>query len=179
MKDARKKEFKCVQDESKNHPTGFTLVEILITLGLFSILASCLMAGTLQVRRIAENTIFENTALNIATGYQEQIKSMPYDDIVEAINTEGKSLSSFLLDGEFHELQLNEFNYQEIIIRKDPDGNPVLIMPFWIKPVIIDQNSLNGNKALQIRIVYKWIGPETNRERVKVLRTLRSWVETY
>ncbi|MDG2255607.1 MAG: prepilin-type N-terminal cleavage/methylation domain-containing protein [Opitutaceae bacterium] len=64
---------------------GFTLVEIMISVGLLGLSGFGLVTGLLQSRQMAEAAIHQSTALTIAQGYVEQIKNMEFDSLDESI----------------------------------------------------------------------------------------------
>ena len=55
-----------------------TLVELMISIVLFAIIAGSIIAVMTQSRRLAELNIYESTAQTAAQGYLEQLKTMPY-----------------------------------------------------------------------------------------------------
>ncbi|MGK0239417.1 MAG: Tfp pilus assembly protein PilV [Candidatus Pelagisphaera sp.] len=63
---------------------GFSLVEIMISIGLLGLSGFGLIAGLLQSRQMTEAAIYQSTALTIAQGYVEQIKNMEFESLDEA-----------------------------------------------------------------------------------------------
>jgi len=61
-----------------------TLVEVMIAMTLFSLVALGLLGATLQSRRIAELNVMESTAVTVAQGCMEQLKRMPYGLLTSA-----------------------------------------------------------------------------------------------
>lgn len=55
-----------------------TLVEVMIGLGIFSIVAGTTAAALVQSRRITESSLRQNTAQVTAHGYLEQLKGLPF-----------------------------------------------------------------------------------------------------
>lgn len=64
---------------------GMTLLEVVIAMFIFALLALSITAMVLQSRTIAQNNVMRNTAYSVAQGYLEQIKSAPIQDIKDAI----------------------------------------------------------------------------------------------
>ncbi|MGF1449314.1 MAG: type II secretion system protein J [Opitutales bacterium] len=64
---------------------AFTLMEMMIAMAIFMLLALGLTAGVFQARRLAESNIVRNTAFTVAQGYLEQIKSMSADELQAAL----------------------------------------------------------------------------------------------
>ena len=74
-----------MSEHSKTKPkAGFSLVEIMISIGLLGFSGFGLLAGLLQSRQMTEAAIRQSTALTIAQGYVEQIKNMEFDSLDEA-----------------------------------------------------------------------------------------------
>lgn len=68
---------------TNNH--GFSLVEVMIAMAVFSITAGGLASSALLTSRIAHSNIYRNTAFTVAQGYAEQIKSIQYMTIEKAL----------------------------------------------------------------------------------------------
>ncbi len=64
---------------------AFTLMEMMVAMGIFMLLALGLTAGVFQARRLAEGNIVRNTSFTVAQGYLEQIKSMSADEMQASI----------------------------------------------------------------------------------------------
>jgi len=65
---------------------GFTLIEAVVAMMVFTLLALGLTAGALQAQRLAHSNILRNSAYTIAQSYLEQIRSMSSVSIEEAID---------------------------------------------------------------------------------------------
>jgi len=63
---------------------GFTLMELMIGMFVFTLLALGVTAGVLQSRRLAQLNVLRNTAWTVAQGYMEQIMSINPADIEAA-----------------------------------------------------------------------------------------------
>ncbi|NJM55226.1 MAG: prepilin-type N-terminal cleavage/methylation domain-containing protein [Verrucomicrobiae bacterium] len=64
---------------------GFSLTEVLLALTLFAFLALALASGLIVSRKLAESSVYESTAIGVASGYLEQMKGMVYADLVAAL----------------------------------------------------------------------------------------------
>ncbi len=69
----------------KKRMQGMTLVELMIAMAILSIFSITILSAVLLGRRLSEANIYENTALTVAQGYMEQIKSMEYDVVLECL----------------------------------------------------------------------------------------------
>ena len=54
-------------------------------MAILSIFSITILSAVLLGRRLSEANIYENTALTVAQGYMEQIKSMEYDVVLECL----------------------------------------------------------------------------------------------
>lgn len=61
-----------------------TLVEVIVALGVMSIMMAGVLAALLQTRRLASASVAQNCALTIVQGYIEQLKNMPLQQFVNA-----------------------------------------------------------------------------------------------
>lgn len=62
------------------------MIEVMISAGILAIVAAGISSVTLLSSRIAYSNIYENTAYNIAQAYAEQIKSINFVSIRNALN---------------------------------------------------------------------------------------------
>ncbi len=65
--------------------SGFSLLESVIAMTVFTIVALGITGLVIQARKVAENNILRNTAFTVAQGYLEQIRSISVRDIEAAI----------------------------------------------------------------------------------------------
>ena len=68
-----------------NESKGYSLVEVMISAAVLAIVAAGISSVTIMTSRIAYSNIYENTAYNIAQAYAEQIKSINYKAIRNAL----------------------------------------------------------------------------------------------
>jgi len=66
---------------------GFTLVEIMIAFGVFSIMALGSITALLQTRRMSEDNVAQATAAVIAQGIIEQVQLNGYSAIADTATT--------------------------------------------------------------------------------------------
>jgi len=75
------------QNDHPANSAGVTLVEIVIAMTVFMVLALGLTTTVIQSQEMAQNNIIRNTAYTVAQGYIEQIKSIPVQTINQAISS--------------------------------------------------------------------------------------------
>lgn len=156
--------------------SGVTLIEVVIAMAVFMILALGLTTTVLQSQEMAQNNIIRNTAYTVAQGYLEQIKSIPVQTLNAALNDPSnvsiptKSVSALdsgdieledplFLDGPDASLsgQNDGSNRKEIMIdlREDADGNNTgeVVMECWFD---LDIEPLNiGTRTFAVTIRFE------------------------
>ena len=65
--------------------SGYTLVEAILSAAVLGIVAAGVSSVTMMTSRVAYGNIYENTAYNIAQAYAEQVKSISYGTIRNAL----------------------------------------------------------------------------------------------
>ncbi len=170
--------------------SGYSLVEVVIGLGIFSFVAAGLIALTLLMRSNAEEAVYHNTALTLAQGYIEQIRSSDYATIqasaADAAGVIGINLlssSGAIHDNESGGLLANgDWARETVMLDESPDGQPKQPMLFRFRPVLTDLATVSGNTANGVEIVlhyetaYNFGRPRSHRGS---LRTVRSNIPTY
>jgi type II secretory pathway pseudopilin PulG len=170
--------------------SGYSLVEVVIGLGIFSFAAAGLIALTLLMRSNAEEAVYHNTALTLAQGYIEQIRSSDYATIQAAatdatgvIGINLLSSSGAILDDESGGVLANgDWAQETVMLDETPEGEPKQPMLFRFRSVLTDLTAASGNTANGVEIVLHY---ETNynfgrpRSHRGSLRTVRSNIPTY
>jgi prepilin-type N-terminal cleavage/methylation domain-containing protein len=91
---------------------GFTLVEVIVGLLVFAILATTSSVAFVQTQKLAHTNIMHNTARTVLQGYVEQVKGVQYNKLVESftdptnVPLPTKSISSLTAGTE---IQLDDF----------------------------------------------------------------------
>ncbi|HAV11948.1 MAG TPA: hypothetical protein DCX06_00420 [Opitutae bacterium] len=173
---------------STHRKSAFSLIEVMIGLAIFSIVAVGVASASLQASRIAYSNIYRNTAFTAAQGYAEQIKSISYFAITSALENPTlntiptKSLS--LGAGQTAEiddpLRFNERSLKKIVIDVEERADGSLnqrVMNMWITPTARDLRSApEGLKAIEITLNFEWElvmsgFTKTNVDSIKLLKT--------
>ncbi len=158
---------------------GFTIVEALIALAILGILAMAFTAGSLYTRRSAEANVYSSTALTVATGYLEQIKSIEYETLITSVLDPSKPLETMVNQGTADPIYLDRFTDKDVVLNEDEYGNPVQKMRISVKPEITDMEPITGQRILNISLTYRWTPVDTSTQQVRTLRTSRSYVPTF
>ena len=158
-----------------------TLAEIVIGMAVFSLVAGGIVALTIQSRRMAESAIRENTAATVTQGYLEQIKSIEYSALVDAIADPGTIAISTKTDQDTNDpIMLNVTNQKTLILNTADDGTPTSFMRFWISPTATNLAG-TGRRAVAFTIRFAWEGNDrqVGDVRTSTIRFVRSYVPTY
>ncbi|MGE9290791.1 MAG: type IV pilus modification PilV family protein [Puniceicoccales bacterium] len=172
-----------------------SLLETMIAMVIFMMLAIGLTSAVLQSQQISQNNVIRNTAYTIAQGYLEQIKSLSQNEITLAIADPKdtplptKSISalststieiddSIYLDGPDRKLsgQNDGSNFREILIdlQVDDDGEETkeVVMESWFDIDVEAMENRSHSYAITVRFEAKLRG---NMGIVRgVLRGIRS-----
>ncbi len=127
-----------------HHHAGFSLVEIMIAMVIFTMLALGITGTVIQSQRIAQNNILSNTAYTVVQGYLEQLKTISSGEIEAALLAPAtvplrtRSISALGSGNETQVddfLYLNGFNAKEILIdlQEKPNVPPrEIVMHLWV-----------------------------------------------
>ena len=153
---------------------GFTLVEMMVGLTLLGIFMSGVFSSVRLSSLIAESNIYQNAAVTVAQGYLEQIKSLPYEDVlltaqdpsIYKLNTISPSYDPALQVTVFADPLTadpgQQPNTRDIVIDSRGFGTSALLemhMKMWIS--VEDKNTgADPVNALEIRIRYQYKLPE-------------------
>jgi len=78
-----------------------TLIEVVVALGVMSIMMASVLAALMQTRKLSSASVAQNCAITIVQGYIEQLKNIPLQDFVHASPTDAQNnpqlTSSFIL----------------------------------------------------------------------------------
>ena len=157
-----------------------TLVETVVAMTVFSLIAAGVIGLTVQSRRMAESAIRENTAATVAQGYLEQIKSIEYQALVDAIgDPTGISIPTKTDQDTNDPILLNVQNQKTLVIHTK-NGTPARFMRFWITVRGRDLAAA-GREALEFTVQFQWEGNDRRMGEIKnsTIRFVRSHVPTY
>lgn len=157
------------------HIQAMTLFEIMISIGIFGVVAVSIIGVILQSRRIAEMNIYESTALTAAQGYLEQIKTMDY-----------ATLATTSLPTLPQAITPNQWNTPPAIDINLTTANTADDIPFRIKPTITNLFTdgtapITGLKCYEIVIDYEFDARiyKTLKTYKGNVRLIRAAVPTY
>jgi hypothetical protein len=153
-------------------------------------LSISVMSITFQIRSMAEQAVYQNTALTLAQGYMEQIRHLDYTTL-KAVAQDTTSSKTLPLDnttgsqvqpvtGTFFG---NGVWAQEVVyLDQNATGAPIQPMTFKFRPVITSLESVTSGVAsgVEITIFYQTTyNFGVTRTMNGALRSVRSSVPTY
>ncbi len=175
---------------------GMSLIETMIAMVIFMMLALGITSSVLQSQQTAQNNIIRNTAFTVGQGYLEQIKSISLANIREAIDDPSdtplptKSISilnidnieiedPIFLDGPDPALpgQSDGSNFREILIdiQENPETGATreITMDAWFDIDVVEVENRSHAFAITVRFEASLRGRGQNRVRGE-LRGIRS-----
>lgn len=161
----------------KNNTSGFTLIEVIISLVILTFVATGLMSFLISIKYAAEDNLYESTALTVALSTLEQMKSKKFGEL-----SDSQSSSTFDLvsgNGEVTSLNLNAPNILQIPIITDEasSGNAVIkTLPLTLEPSI---QPTTTNTGFWLEVKYSYDHPRSGRTRTEIVRNIQSDVQTF
>jgi prepilin-type N-terminal cleavage/methylation domain-containing protein len=152
----------------KRNANGFTLVEVIVGLLVFAILATSASVAFLQTQKLAHSNVMHNTARTVLQGYVEQIKGVQYHKLLEVIGDPvthpipTKSISS-LTEGEEIQIDdpllLNVENHKNILLDIIDKGNGEIeshTMDLYVTPTATNIINSAGIEVLEFTFDYRY-----------------------
>lgn len=163
------------QTVSPRARAGFSLVEAMIGMTIFAMLATAVVSTALLVRKISESNVYETAAFSVTQGYMEQILNLPYETVVDAANgvrnlpTVSVSVLAAGVSADVSEEievgvdnvvgKLNDGDTGGILIdikNYGTDDERFVRMPYTVRPEITQMSGLN---AVEVALVYNYTVP--------------------
>jgi type II secretory pathway pseudopilin PulG len=169
---------------------AYSLLEVLIGMSIFVMVAGGLISMTFQVRATAEENVYQNTALALGQAYLEQIRSIDFTRLSDvALGTSGSNTLALIdtsgaaiTDEGGGSLTNGEWARETIMLDETQTGVPRQPMLFRFRPLLTDLASNTSGAASGVEITvffettYNYGVTRTYRSS---LRTVRSNVPTY
>jgi prepilin-type N-terminal cleavage/methylation domain-containing protein len=159
------RDVSAVSHSIASSPLGFTLVEVMIGLVLFSIMSLGLTASLIQSLKISDQVLSRSTANSVALGYAEQLMANSYTDLKEALllGTEFTLVTASLGDSSGSAVE-EAFSFgvekeQSIVMDIDRETDAVtrtMPMRFTIEALNLNTGA-DALSALEITINYSYI----------------------
>ncbi len=158
----------------KRRRTGFSIAEVLIALMILAVMAAAIGSACLFARRSAEAAVAENTALNTAQAYMEQLKTFTYSALMASVNDPTVPLQTMASLTATDHLTQNAWVTKTVVMRRDASGNVLQSLAVDIMPVLSDASSGTGRDIVGIQIFYRWTDPVTKTLRSASIRSAKS-----
>ncbi len=156
----------------KRNTSGFTLVEIVISLLILAFAAVGLVKFLISIQYTAEDNLYESTALTVALSTLEQMKNAAPSTLDGSIGT-----STFNLDVGADQpvvLNLGEENTRSIPIITNAESPK--FMDLRVTPNI---QSIAGETGFWLSVQYQYDLPRNGRTQTKVMECIRSKIPSF
>lgn len=171
---------------------GMTLVEVIIALGLLALLSISVISVTFQIRSMAEQTVYQNTALTLAQGYMEQIRHLDYTTLKQ-VSQDSTSSPTVTLPLDRTDMTAvtnvaggtfgnSSWSKERVFMDQSASGQPIQPLDFEFQPVLVSLETATSNLAsgveitLNYRVTYNY---GVRRVVNGALRSVRSSVPSY
>lgn len=159
---------------------GFTLLEMVISLFILAMISLSLGSATIQTRKSSEAAVYQATALAMATSYLEQIKSMDYPNLVNAMASPStKPLPTQIDDNTNDYLYINQANTKNVAVDVTGSGQTLKTMELTITPTLTDMTPILNITATEIILTYSWKTTNSKSTQTRALRTIRSFTPSF
>lgn len=159
---------------------GFTMVEMIFSLIILAMITFSLGTAMIHTRKSSEAAIYQATALAAVSSYLEQIKSMDYPNLVNAIASPStKPLPTQSDDNNNDYLYVGQANVKNIATDVTSGGQTIKTFPLTITPTLTDLNPTLNINAIEIVLTYSWKAPNSKSTQTRALRTIRSLTPSY
>ena len=164
---------------SASGKAAFSLAEIMIAMAILGIMATAFMASSAYARKVAQSAIVSNTALTVATGYIEQIKTIEYEELAACVLDNTLPIPTMINQGTDDPLYIGKYVSKTIPIRTDDNDVVLQTMTLEVMVEINNTYASTGEKLLEIAVHYRWNEPGSTRQRNACIRSARSYVPTF
>ena len=161
----------------KSHK-ALTLLEVIVAMTILSVVSAGIVASSIQIRRMSESAVRENTASSVAAGFLEQMIAIDYP-VLEGYADSVANFNFAIRDGGTQPILINDPNPSPTLRIPigtegvDADGNQIeTSMDFWFR-VRVDHTA-DGYRSLLISIDYFWEDPWARRRLQRSMSLVRA-----
>lgn len=148
---------------------GFSLVEVMISMFVFTLLALATTQTLIFTKYAAENSLYEATSLNLGLSIIEQMKSAPYQDLTNPPIVDGNAQFAMEIDsGNVVNLRLGANNTLSVPIVTEAGGNQSKLLPVTVNPSITQMTEGDG---LWLEVRYAYDHPRSGQTSNRVVRS--------
>lgn len=157
---------------------GFTLLEVMLSMVIFAFISIGISQSLIQTRSIAETNIREVTAYAVASGYLEQMKSIPYQHLLQSVRDPSIPVPTILNATEPDPLMIDEWMEKTIVIDEDAQTGTKRTMPLHVRLEMEDLEASGFGESLSILVFFAWEDAKSRKQHHRSLRTIRSHVRS-
>jgi prepilin-type N-terminal cleavage/methylation domain-containing protein len=163
-------------DKSKQIQSGFSLVEMIVSMFVLTLLSLGFIKGLVYTKYMAEDNLYEASALSVAVSTIEQMKGASISLLSTPSTSGGKEIFTLTVENSNTiDLFLDEVNTMSIPLVTDSDGNVQKYLELEVTPSIDAMDSATG---YWLSLKYSYKHPRTGRIRTAMVRNARSTVPT-
>ncbi|MGB0371567.1 MAG: type IV pilus modification PilV family protein [Opitutales bacterium] len=170
------KESKIPPSSKTRGSSGFSLIEVMVSLFIFSMAAVSLSAGLLTTRKLSEENIYQSTVLTVVTGFVEQAKSLNFAELESFADGNASSMDFLVSNNTLVSLQNDQETVVQIPIDTTDDSNRVITVDLYIRLKVSD---VSDYEAVQVDIMYGYAAPLSQRFICSSVSTIISDVPTF
>lgn len=161
-----------------------SLVELVVSLGILTIVAVSMISVTFLIRSTAEQAVYQNSALTLAQGYLEQLRSLDYTSLSTAAASTSSPLAlinaagATVTDEAGNALNNGDWAREVVFLDVNANGQNIQPLTFRFRPVLTNMTGTAVGVELSVffETTYNWGVTRTYRG---ALRSVRSSVPTY
>jgi len=152
-------------------------VELMMAMVIFGFMATAVISGVIQVRKMSEDSVEQTVALTIVSGFLEQLVGTSYSRLLASVGDPSIGIPVRSANGAESQLFIGQAIEMEVPVhsRENPDSGEIVVestMPLTIE-LQIDNLRAAGQDALAIAIVYSWessLSGDTLESSVRIIR---------
>jgi len=157
---------------SQSNASAFTLVEILISMVLFAVLAAGISQTILFMRHSSTAEAEAMSAFSVGSAYMEQLLALPYSVLRAA---EGGSTPITLIAGDGSDIQFvdgttnsdSRMNFEINMLGRQTSRSKQI-------DVTIDITAITDEELLQLVVTYEWVNTHTGKTVTHDLRAIKN-----
>ncbi|MCH6256021.1 prepilin-type N-terminal cleavage/methylation domain-containing protein [Puniceicoccaceae bacterium K14] len=170
--------------------SGVTLVEIMVSMFILGVGFTGLFSGFLHTRRLAQGSIYQNTASTIAYSYLEQLKSVEFssldDNPIIGLMSEGNDDSlnvsptptNFTTGNNATDV-VNSFTIDINNTPSNEDDDMALRVFLYLDDITSEANGIGESRQIVIRYEADFIAAGYDQTFTNVIRSIRSETPTF
>ncbi|MFQ3225314.1 MAG: prepilin-type N-terminal cleavage/methylation domain-containing protein [Lentimonas sp.] len=153
---------------------AFSLVEVMVSMLIFTLLALALTKALLFSKMTAEDNLYEATALTVAISTIEQMKGASLNLLSNPVKSGGYEIFEMNIGGDSkHPITLAQENVLEVPIITNAQGLTSKSLKLTLTP---DIQPMENSMGYWLSIKYSYDHPRTGRTRTQIVRNARSTI---